>query len=67
MVDQETESKTRTIARLEPSKVLLMTHLRLCLLKFLQHPQTAPAAEETTFRTQDYEGHLGFKAQQQPT
>lgn len=61
------ESKTGTIARLEPSKVLLMAQLMLYLLKFSQHPQTAPAAEEKPSKTCDCKVHLGFQAQHRLT
>lgn len=62
MVDQEAESGIGTMAGLELSKVLLMTHLSLYLLKFPQQPQTAPPAEGKPFKTQECEGHLRFKA-----
>lgn len=63
VVDQDTESRIGTMVRLEPSKVLLMTHLRLFFLKFPRQPQTAPPAKGKPFKTRDCEGHLRSKAQ----
>lgn len=50
-MDHDAESKIGTMVSLEPSKVLLMTHLRLFLLKFPQHPQTSPPAEGKPLKT----------------